>query len=169
VEEEKGRQAMGTLLAIVAVIAAVGSVLFAGWQIRISRATAELQVETAVVTRLDDLLFKVADDPAYRRAVWGEHAEEDHPQVAPQAIANLLQVGLTAVHRLPGFQSNKESWDSYTKDMLEHSPGVLEEILNHRTWWPAVTPIADDVKRRQGAQEQSAADGKAPPPETHDS
>ena len=71
---------MGTLLAIVAVIAAVGSVIFAGWQTSISRATAELQVETAVVTRLDDLLFKVAGDPAFRRAVWGEHAEEDHTQ-----------------------------------------------------------------------------------------
>jgi hypothetical protein len=160
---------MGTLLAIVAVIAAVGSVIFAGWQTSISRATAELQVETAVVTRLDNLLFKVADDPAFRRAVWGEHAEEDHSQVAPQAIANLLQVGLTAVHRLPGFQNNQVSWDSYTKDMLEHSPGVLEEILNHRTWWPEVTPIADDVKRRQGAQEPSAADGKTPPPGALDS
>jgi len=157
---------MGTLLAIVAVIAAVGSVIFAGWQTSISRATAELQVETAVVTRLDDLLFKVAGDPAYCRAVWGEHAEEGHPQVAPQAIANMLQVGLTAVHRLPGFQDNKESWDSYTKDMLEHSPGVLQEIINHRTWWPEVTPIADGVKR---AQEQSAADGKTPPPGAHDS
>jgi hypothetical protein len=160
---------MGTLLAIVAIIAAVGSVIFAGWQIRISRATAELQVETAVVTRLDDLLFKVADDPAFRRAVWGEYGEEDHPQVAPQAIANLLQVGLTAVHQLPGFQKNKVSWDSYTKYMLERSPGVLEEILAHPDWWPEVNPIADDVKRRQGAQESSAADGKAPPPGAHDS
>jgi len=33
---------MGTLLAIVAVIAAVGSVIFAGVQTSISRATAEL-------------------------------------------------------------------------------------------------------------------------------
>src|SRR5215469_11719302 len=106
---------MGTLLAIVAVIAAVGSVIFAGWQTSISQATAELQVETAVVTRLDDLLFKMADDPVFRRAVWGEHAEEDHSQVAPQAIANLLQVGLTAVDRLPGFQNNKKSWHSYTE------------------------------------------------------
>ena len=73
---------MGTLLAIVAVIAAVGSVIFAGWQTSISRATAELQVETAVVTRLDDLLFKVAGDPAFRRAVWGGHAGEDHTSCA---------------------------------------------------------------------------------------
>ena len=160
---------MATLLAIVAVIAAVGSVIFAGWQTSISQATAELQVETAVVTSLDDLLFKVANNPAYRRAVWGARAEEDHSQVAPQAIANLLQVGLTAVGRLPGFQTNEKSWHSYTQDMLEHSPSVLKEILNHRTWWPEVTPIADDVKRQQGAREQSAAGGKTPPPGTHDS
>ena len=160
---------MATLLAIVAVIAAVGSLIFAGWQTRISRAAAELQVETAVVMRLDDPLFKVADDPASRRAVWGEYAGEDRPQVAPQAIANMLQVGLTAVSRLPGFQKNKDSWYSYTKDMLEHSPGVLAEILTHRTWWPEVTPFADDVKGRQGAQVPSAADGKAPPPGAHDS
>ena len=88
---------MGTLLAIVAVIAAVGSVIFAGWQTSISRATAELQVEAAVVTRLDDLLFKAAGDPAFCRAVWGEHAEEDHTHVAPQAVANMLQVA----HRRP--------------------------------------------------------------------
>jgi hypothetical protein len=138
---------MENSIAIVAAIAAIGSFIFAGRQTRISRATAELQVETDAVTRLDDLLFKAAGDPAFRRAVWGEHAEEDHPQIAPQAIANMLQVGLTAVHRLPGFQNNKESWDSYTKDMLEHSPGVLDQILAHPTWWPEVTPIAAKVKR----------------------
>ena len=71
-------------------------------------------------------------------------------KVAPQAVANMLQMGLTAVHRLPGFENNKESWDSSTKDMLEHSPGVLEEILTHRTWWREVTPFADDVKRGPG-------------------
>ena len=111
----------------------------------------------------------MASDPAFRRAVWGEHAEEDHSQVAPQAVANMLEVAVAAVGRLPGFQNNKDSWYSYTRYMLEHSPGVLEEILNHRAWWPEVTLIVDDVKRRQGALEQSAADGKTPPPGTHDS
>src|SRR5690349_3871951 len=97
--------AVATLVvAIVAAIAAVGSVIFTGEQIRISRRTAELQVETDVVTRLDQLLFKMADDP------------DSHPQLTSQAIANMLQVGLTAVARLPGFQTNKESWDSYTED-----------------------------------------------------
>ena len=167
---------MAILLAIVAVIAAVGSMIFAGWQVRIARpvaelqrVTAELQFETAVITRLDDLLFKVADDPAARRGVWGEHAEENHPQVASQALANMLQVAITAVHGLPGFKKNQDSWDSYANDMLEHSPGVLEEILAHPAWWPEVTPIAMAVKRRQVAHAPSAADGETPPPGTHDS
>jgi hypothetical protein len=160
---------MGTFLAIVAVIAAVGSVIFAGYQTSISRATAELQFETAVVTRLDDLLFKVANDPASYRGVWGEHAEEDRSQVASQALANMLGVALVAVRRLPGFEQNKDSWYAYTKYMLERSPGVMEEIRTHPKWWPELTPVAEDVKRRQAAQEPPAADGKTPPPGAHDS
>jgi hypothetical protein len=160
---------MATLLAIVAVIAAVGSMIFAGWQIRISRATAELQFETAVITRLDDLLFKVADDPASRRGVWGEHAEKDRSQVASQALANMLGVALIAVRRLPGFKKNQDSWCSYTKYMLERSPGVLEEILAHQDWWPQLTPVAKDVKLRQAAQAPSVPDGKTPQPEARDS
>jgi hypothetical protein len=161
---------MATLLAIVAVIAAVGSMLFAGWQTRISRATAELEFETAVITRLDDLLFKVANDPACRRGVWGEHAEEDHAQVASQALANMLGVAFVAVRRLPGFKKNKDSWCSYTNYMLECSPGVREEILAHQDWWPQLNPVANGVKRRQqAAQAPSAADGKTPRPGAHDS
>jgi hypothetical protein len=62
----------------------------------------------------------------------------------------MLEVAVAAVGRLPGFQNNKDSWYSYTRYMLEHSPGVLEEILTHRTWWREVTPFADDVKRGPG-------------------
>jgi hypothetical protein len=156
------------IVAIVAAIGAVGSMIFAGDQIRISRRTAELQVETDVVIRLDDLLFMVAKDPAYRRAVWGDDAKEDHPELVSQAIANMLQVGLTAVDRLPGFQKNKKSWDSYTMDMLQYSPGVLTEILDHPEWWPEVTKFWNKVKGGQGAQEPSTADGETPLPGADD-
>lgn len=161
---------MGTLLvAIVAAIAAVGSMIFAGEQIRISRRTAELQFEADVVTRLDDLWFKVAADPDSRRGVWGEHAEEVRPQLASQALANMLTVALVAVDRLPGFEKNKDSWHSYTKSMLERSPGVVKEILDHRDWWKKAVPFAENVNRRQAVQEPSAPDGKTPPPGAHNS
>jgi hypothetical protein len=140
----------------------------------ISRATAELQFETAVVTRLDDLLFKVANDAASRRGVWGERAEEDRSaedrsQVASQALANMLTVALVAVDRLPGFEKNKDAWYDYTETMLKRSPGVVEEILAHPKWWPAAVLFAENVSGRQAAQEPPAADGKTPPPRAHDS
>jgi hypothetical protein len=141
-------------VAIAAVVIAAGSLFFAGWQTRISRTAEELTLEREVVTRIDELLFKIADDPPSRRRVWGEGVNEDlRPEVASQALANMLAVALVAVRRLPGFKKNKKAWCSYTKYMLERSPGLRNEILNHPDWWPDVTPVARAVANRVEIQE----------------
>lgn len=141
------------LVALVALLAAVGSMFFAGVQARMAakqtklmQATAQLSFNLEVMTRLGDVLMAVAEDPAAHTLVWKTGGEKvGRPQVAGQNILDVICMALKAVDTLPGFSANSDDWSSYAQYVMDNSPHLREEVFENPQWWPELAPFAHTV------------------------
>jgi hypothetical protein len=155
------------VIAIVAAIAAVGSSAFAGislsmlarqtkslaeqtklqaGQYEILAAATELQFNLSVMVRLQEVLLDVADDEDSYTEVWGGLQENRRPQMARDAVLDVVAMALKACDRLPNFASNENDWKSYTKYIMEVSSSLRGHVQAHPEWWPEITPYADNIQ-----------------------
>jgi hypothetical protein len=164
----RGVAAIGNVLAVVAIVVAIASMVFTGLQTRIlsqqtraAQTTAELSFNLEIMHRLVNVLFEVADDPASTAHMWtpGEGKEENsRPHLATQALLDVLAQAISAVDRLPGFSRHKSDWYSYVEYIFERSPAAVREALHHR-WWPSLIPLAERAVLRLAIKEPSTPEG----------
>ena len=114
---------------------------------RLSASAAELSFNLDVMTRLQEVQFKVADDEQCFRYVWGEKVTKPvtpngKAEQCGDAVLDVLSMALAAVDRMPGFSRNNDDWSSYTTYVMEKSPNLKQRVHDHPEWWPEVTPYA---------------------------
>src|SRR4051794_32889255 len=123
---------MLTGLAIGAATAALGSMIFSAWQTRLLSASSELSFNLAVMVRLQEILFEIADHEPSRGHVWPEDdGLNGRPGVATQSLLDVISMALAAVDRLPGFSRNGEDWKSYADFFLVQSPAARKLALDN--------------------------------------
>jgi hypothetical protein len=106
-------------------------------------ATSELAFNLDVMIRLDTVLSRVAADPEIHRYVWGETDENTTPQLAGDALLDVLSMALKACDRLPGFAAkNLSDWDEYASYVMAASQRLRERVLEVPEYWPEITPYA---------------------------
>lgn len=128
--------------ALAAVMISLIGLGFVAYQTRMSRATAEMTLNLAVMERLDGVLLAIAERPEAHAVIWSKKA--DAPQdngvshVLTQSLIDVLELSLTACRRVPGFSQNAEDWRSYAAYVLEESAAVRNEVESNPKWWPRV-------------------------------
>ncbi|MEV0803817.1 hypothetical protein AB0I34_39410 [Kribbella sp. NPDC050281] len=168
------------VIAIVAAVAAFMSTVFTGMSVRflakqtqaladqnrLMYAASELTFNLDVMVRLQEVLLHVADDESTYQEVWGSSEENRRPQVAGEAVLDVLSMALKACNRLPGFASNESDWSSYAEYVMATSPALRKRAMDHPDWWPEVTPFADKAMNATTYADNSSSSspGTAPPP-----
>jgi hypothetical protein len=159
------------VIAIVAAVAAFISTVFTGMSVRylakqtqtladqnrLMYAASELTFNLDVMVRLQEVLFHVANDESTYQEVWGGSQENRRPQVAGEAVLDVLSMALKACERLPGFASNESDWSSYAEYVMATSPALRKRVLEHPEWWPEVTPFAERAQESAAANNSPAA------------
>lgn len=114
-------------------------------QYEILAAATELQFNLDVMVRLQEVLLAVADDDASHNEIWGDSPENRRPQMAGDAVLDVVAMALKACDRLPHFASNVEDWKSYTEYVMATSPSLRSRALSNPEWWPEITPYAENA------------------------
>ena len=115
-------------------------------QYEILASATELQFNLNVMVRLQEILFNVADDEASRNEVWGNLPGFERPQMAEDALLDVIAMALKACNRLPHFASNLDDWKSYTEYVIANSPSLRARALSNPQWWPEVMPYAEQAQ-----------------------
>lgn len=115
-------------------------------QYEILASATELQFNLNVMVRLQDVLFNIADESS-RKEVWGSLPGQERPQMAGDAMLDVIEMALKACDRLPHFASNLEDWKSYTEYVMKNSPALRARALSNPKWWPEITPYAERAQR----------------------
>lgn len=116
-------------------------------QYEILASATELQFNLNVMIRLQEVLFSIADDEDSRKKVWGILPGQERPQMAEDALLDVVAMALKACDRLPHFASNLDDWKSYTEYVMENSPSLRARALANPKWWPEITPYAGRAQR----------------------
>ena len=115
-------------------------------QYEILASATELQFNLDVMIRLQDVLFNIADDETSRNEVWGDRPDSRRPQMAADALLDVVEMALKACERLPHFASNLDDWKSYTEYVITNSPSLRARALSNPAWWPEITPYAEKAQ-----------------------
>jgi hypothetical protein len=142
-------------LTVVAVVVAIGSMLFTGFQARSMAAqtallgsTSRLSYNLAILFRLQDVLLQIADDPKSSAHVWGDQASEyDRPNTSVQSLLDVVAMANAAVMRLPGYANDEaDAWQAYTAHLLDNNSALRTELLAHKDWWPELRPFVERLQ-----------------------
>ena len=106
------------------------------------RDRPELQFNLNVMVCLQEVLLTIADDEDSRKEIWGDLPGHGRPQMAGDAVLDVIEMALKACDRLPHFASNLDDWKSYTEYVMTNSPSLRNRAISNPTWWPEVTPYA---------------------------
>lgn len=170
-----------TTVALAAAVIATGSMMFGAWQAWSMRkqtaaltrqtellrrqnelgvVTAELTFNREMVTWLQDILFRISNDPVSQKYVWGDGEANMTPQLAAQALNDVLSNTLAAVERLPDFSREEGAgWYDYVRYVMEHSVTARGEALKHPTWWSDLHPYAAEMDTKARSTVAPAEDG----------
>jgi hypothetical protein len=145
---------MQTLIGILAIIIAVGSVIFAAIQTRILASqtkvlqiTAELSYNLEIIVRMNEAILQIADERKSRAHVWGK-VDKQNSRAAHhgRVLLDVLDAAVSGRNRLAQFRDSEfEDWPIYAEYVLERSANLREELRDHSDWWPHLATIA---KRR---------------------
>lgn len=111
-------------------------------------SAAELNFNLDIMTRLQEVLWQVADHEPTWQHVWGDSPGPDSPDcrrpgLGVWALLDVLSMALAACDRLPRFSRNQIDWVQYALDSLHQSPNLLKEALEvGKTYWPEMYPLA---------------------------
>ena len=148
---------MQTFLSLLALSIAAGSFVFAGLQTRILAkqnsvltATSQLSYNLQVMIRLEDILFQIADDPDSHAHAWSQgSALNRRPEVAIEALLDVMAMAKAAVPYLPDFAKYEPDWDSYINFILDNSHGLRAKLLSRSDWWPELDPFMRRIRDEQ--------------------
>lgn len=147
--------ALSTWLALLAVAAATGSVLFAAMQTRVFAKQTKLLQTTSVLSydlelmrQLHRILAEIGDDRRLHTKVWGKADTENlHASTIALSLVDVIAVALGAATQLENFAHDGTGWIAYARYVLERSPAVKATYEAHPEWWPEIT---DYLKHTQG-------------------
>ena len=148
---------MQSLLSVVAITIAIGSVIFAAIQTRILarqskmlQATTELSYNLELIVRMNELILQIAGERKSRTYVWGKVGKQNSRRCHEgRAFLDMLDAAVLGVNRLSKFQDSEfENWIIYTEYVLEHSRNLRDEVHDHPAWWPNITPIIERLTHR---------------------
>jgi hypothetical protein len=157
-------------IAVIAVVIATGSMIFAGLQTRIlARQAAELtstsqvSYNLQVLVRLEEILFQIGDDPASHAYAWGPGSiTNQRPELAVEALLDVVVAAKAALVRLPGparkdWVEYEAAWDSYINYIVNNSPGVRARLLVHPDWWPELASFVRTISDEQQDKSEPVA------------
>ena len=148
---------MQSLLSVVAITIAIGSVIFAAIQTRILarqskmlQATTELSYNLELIVRMNELILQIASERKSRTYVWGKVGKQNsHTRHEGRAFLDMLDAAVLGVNRLSKFQDSEfADWITYTEYVLERSRNLRDEVYDHPAWWPNITPIIERLTHR---------------------
>jgi hypothetical protein len=149
--------AMQSLVRVVAITVAIGSVIFAAIQTRILarqtkmlQTTTELSYNLELMVRLNEVLFQISDERRSRVYVWGKVGKQNSRSGHEgRALLDVLDAAVSGSNRLLKFRdSHFEDWVRYTEYVLERSRSLRDEVRDHPTWWPNIAPILERQAHR---------------------
>lgn len=148
---------MQILFSLVAIVIALGSVIFAAIQARILahqtkmlQVTTELSYNLELIARMNELILQIAGERRSRSYVWGklgkQHSRSRHEG---RAFLDVLDAAVSGVNRLSNFRdSGFSNWIAYVEYVLERSQNLRDEVLDHPAWWPNIAPLAERLAHR---------------------
>jgi hypothetical protein len=145
---------MQSLLSVIAIVIAIGSVIFVAIQNRILahqtkmlQVTAELSYNLEVIARMNEVILQIADRRRSRAYVWGKASKQNSRSAHEgRVFLDVLDAAVSGVDRLSSFRgSGFENWIAYVEYVLEHSRNLRDEVRNHPGWWPHIWPIAESL------------------------
>jgi hypothetical protein len=154
----KRRKGMQIIFSIVAIVIAIGSVIFAAVQNRILarqtkmlQTTAELSYNLEVITRMNEIILQIADGRRSRAYVWGRaDGRNSRSRHEGRVFLDILDAAVSGVNRLSKFRdSGFENWAVYVEYVLANSRNLRDEIRDHPDWWPNIVPIAERLTQRR--------------------
>jgi hypothetical protein len=143
---------MQTLFSTIAIIIAVGSVIFAGIQTRILarqtrmlQTTAELSYNLEVITRMNEVILQIAASRRSRIYIWGKADQRNSRSCHEGRIfLDVLDSAVSGLNKLSKLRdSGFENWAVYAEYVLKHSRNLRDEVSDHPDWWPSIVPIAE--------------------------
>jgi hypothetical protein len=148
---------MQTLIGILAITIAIGSVIFAAIQTRILanqtkvlQITAELSYNLEIITRMNEAILQISDERKSRAHVWGKVNRQNSRAVHQgRAFLDVLDAAVSGRNRLWKFRDSEfEDWPIYAEYVLERSANLRDEIRDHPAWWPHLATIAERMPHR---------------------
>ena len=145
---------MQSLLSVLAIVIAIGSLIFVAIQNRILahqtkmlQATAELSYNLEIIARMNEVILQIADRRRSRAYVWGKAIKQNSRSAHEgRVFLDVLDAAVSGVDRLSKFRgSGFENWTAYVEFVLEHSLNLRDEVHNHPGWWPHISSIADSL------------------------
>jgi hypothetical protein len=142
---------MQIIFSTVAIVIAIGSVIFAAVQNRILvhqtkmlQTTAELSYNLEVITRMNDIILQIASERRSRAYVWGKaDSRNSRSRHEGRVFLDVLDAAVSGRNRLSKFRdSGFEDWPVYVEYVLANSRNLRDEIRDHPEWWPNIAPIA---------------------------
>lgn len=148
---------MQNLVSIVAIVIAIGSVIFAAIQTRILthqtrmlQTTAELSYNLEVIARMNEAILQIADRRRSRAYVWGKVGKQNSLSVHQgRVFLDVLDAAVSGKDRLSKLQASEfENWPIYAEYVLKSSTNLRDELREHPVWWPHLAAIAERMPHR---------------------
>jgi len=143
---------MQILFSAIAIIIAIGSMIFAAIQARVLarqsrllQATTELSYNLEVIARMNEVILQIADSRRSRTYIWGKAEKQNsRPCHEGRVFLDVLDAAVSGVNKLSKLRdSGFENWAVYVEYVLKHSRNLRDEVRDHPDWWPSIVPIAD--------------------------
>lgn len=145
-------------VATVAMVTALGSLVFAGLQsrelanqTRLSNQLASTSTMRDAVRHLDEFLSVFIDRPELRVFFYGGTApppdglERARVDTLAELLADSIEASLQAALELRSFASaNQADWELYATYMFQNSP-ALRQIVRQWDWWPNLDGLLKSI------------------------
>jgi hypothetical protein len=147
---------MQNLINILAIIIAIGSVIFVAYQTRILaqqtkvlQRTTELSYNLEIIAQMNEIILQIAGKRRSRIYVWGKASRQnDLPHHEGRIFLDVLDAAVSGVNRLSRFEDSEfENWTVYAEHVLRISKNLQNEVREHPNWWPGLALIVEDMKQ----------------------
>jgi hypothetical protein len=147
---------MQNLINILAVVIAVGSVVFVAVQTRILaqqtkvlQRTTELSYNLEIIAQLNEIILQIASKRRSRIYVWGNSGRRNSlTRHEGRILLDVLDAAVSGVTRLSKFENSEfENWHVYAEYVLQSSKNLRDEVGEHPDWWPGLASIIENMKQ----------------------
>jgi hypothetical protein len=152
---------VANVLGIISAIAVLGSLIFAGWQVRelvnqgkISNANAKtstlISQNALIGAWYEHLIVRPELRPYFFEDAVMAPADPDHTILIIMAdrLADVLEANVLIEKLMPGIMA-PGTWTLWPRQMLEQSPCLRAIVTLHQDWWPNLAELMTLLPARE--------------------